>query len=132
MTKLQEHVQSMPTSISQKAAEAAVKGPQDSVKLMIDTFRKRRDIITRGLNAIEGIELAPPGGAFYVFPDVSAYGMKSYDLAVKLIGETGVVTVHGSAFGQYGEGFLRICYAMSNETIEDAIQRLDTYLPKLL
>jgi aspartate/methionine/tyrosine aminotransferase len=132
MTKLQEHIQSMPTSISQKAAEAAVKGPQDSVKLMIDTFRKRRDIITKGLNAIEGIELAPPGGAFYVFPDVSVYGMKSYDLAVKLVEETGVVTVHGSAFGQYGEGFLRICYAMSNETIDDAIQRLDTYLPKLL
>ncbi len=132
MVKLQEHVQSMPTSISQKAAEAAVRGPQDSVKVMIDTFRKRRDIITKGLNAIEGVELSPPGGAFYVFPDVSAYGMKSWVLAVKLVEDTGVVTVHGSAFGHYGEGFLRICYAMSNETIEDAIQRLDTYLPKLL
>ncbi|MHA2003722.1 MAG: pyridoxal phosphate-dependent aminotransferase [Candidatus Thorarchaeota archaeon] len=132
MTSLQEHVQSMPTSISQKAAEAAVKGPQDSVKVMTDTFRKRRDIITKGLNAIEGVELAPPGGAFYVFPDVSAFGMKSWDLAVKLVDDTGVVTVHGSAFGKYGEGFLRICYAMSNETIEEAIQRLDTYLPKLL
>lgn len=132
MVKLQEHVQSMPTSISQKAAEAAVRGPQDSVRMMIDTFRRRRDIITKGLNAIEGIELEPPGGAFYVFPDISAYGMKSWDLAVKLVEETGVVTVHGSAFGRYGEGFLRICYAMSTETIEEAIQRLDTYLPKLL
>ncbi|MHA2385917.1 MAG: pyridoxal phosphate-dependent aminotransferase, partial [Candidatus Thorarchaeota archaeon] len=132
MTKLQEHIQSMPTSISQKAAEAAVKGPQDSVKVMTDTFRKRRDIITNGLNAIEGVELARPGGAFYVFPDVSAFGMKSWDLAVKLVEDTGVVTVHGSAFGKYGEGFLRICYAMSTETIEEAIQRLDTFLPKLL
>jgi aspartate/methionine/tyrosine aminotransferase len=132
MVKLQEHVQSMPTSISQKAAEAAVRGPQDSVKMMIETFRKRREIITNGLNAIEGVKLAPPGGAFYVFPDVSAYGLKSWDLAVKLVEDTGVVTVHGSAFGHYGEGFLRICYAMSTETIEEAIQRLDTYLPKLL
>jgi aspartate/methionine/tyrosine aminotransferase len=132
MVKLQEHVLSMPTSISQKAAQAAVNGPQDSVKVMTDTFRKRRDIITKGLNAIEGVELDPPGGAFYVFPDVSAFGMKSLDLAVKLVEETGVVTVHGSAFGHHGEGFLRICYAMSTETIEDAIQRLDTYLPKLL
>ncbi|KXH73257.1 MAG: hypothetical protein AM326_00480 [Candidatus Thorarchaeota archaeon SMTZ-45] len=132
MVKLQEHVQSMPTSISQKAAEAAVRGPQDSVKMMIETFRKRREIITKGLNAIEGVKLAPPGGAFYVFPDVSAYGLKSWDLAVKLVEDTGVVTVHGSAFGHYGEGFLRICYAMSTETIEEAIQRLDTYLPKLL
>ena len=84
------------------------------------------------MNAIEGIELAPPGGAFYVFPDVSAFGMKSWDLAVKLVEDTGVVTVHGSAFGKYGEGFLRICYAMSNEVIEEAIQRLDSYLPKLM
>ena len=132
MVKLQEHVLSMPTSISQKAAQAAVSGPQDSVKVMTDTFRKRRDIITKGLNEIEGVALDPPGGAFYVFPDVSAFGMKSLDLAVKLVEDTGVVTVHGSAFGHYGEGFLRICYAMSTETIEDAIQRLDTYLPKLL
>ncbi|MHA2378517.1 MAG: pyridoxal phosphate-dependent aminotransferase [Candidatus Thorarchaeota archaeon] len=132
MVKLQEHVISMPTSISQKAAEAAVKGPQDSVKNMIETFRKRRDIITRGLQSIEGIELTPPGGAFYVFPDVSAYKMASWDLAVKLLEDTGVVAVHGSAFGKFGEGFLRICYAMSNEVIEEAIQRLDSYLPKLL
>jgi aminotransferase len=132
MISLQEHVLSMPTSISQKAAQAAVAGPQNSVKEMIETFRKRRDIITNGLDSIEGVKLDPPGGAFYVFPDVSAYGMNSYDLAVKLVDETGVVTVHGSAFGQYGEGFLRICYAMSTETIEEAIQRLDTYLPRLL
>ncbi|UCH04058.1 MAG: pyridoxal phosphate-dependent aminotransferase [Candidatus Thorarchaeota archaeon] len=132
MVKLQEHVISMPTSISQKAAEAAVNGPQDSVKNMIETFRKRRDIITKGLQSIEGIELTPPGGAFYVFPDVSAYGIASWDLAVKLLEDTGVVTVHGSAFGKYGEGFLRICYAMSNEVIEEAIQRLDSYLPNLL
>jgi aspartate/methionine/tyrosine aminotransferase len=132
MVKLQEHVISMPTSISQKAAEAAVNGPQDSVKHMIETFRTRRDIITTGLQSIEGIELTPPGGAFYVFPDVSAYGIASWDLAVKLLEDTGVVTVHGSAFGKYGEGFLRICYAMSNEVIEEAIQRLDSYLPRLL
>ncbi|MFQ5831683.1 MAG: pyridoxal phosphate-dependent aminotransferase [Candidatus Thorarchaeota archaeon] len=132
MVKLQEHVLSMPTSISQKAAEAAVRGPQDSVKRMTDTFRRRRDTITKGLQAIEGIELSPPGGAFYVFPDVSRYGLASWDLAIRLLEETGVVTVHGSAFGKYGEGFLRICYAMSTEVIEEAIQRLDSYVPKLL
>ncbi len=99
---------------------------------MTDTFRKRRDVITIGLQAIEGIELNPPGGAFYVFPDVSRYGISSWDLAIKLLEETGVVTVHGSAFGKFGEGFLRICYAMSTEVIEEAIQRLDSYLPKLL
>ena len=132
MTKLQEHLIAMPTTISQKAAEAAVLGPQDCVEDMLQTFAKRRDIITKGLNSIEGMELDPPGGAFYVFPDVSAYGMNSYDLVLKIMKETNVVTVHGSAFGKMGEGFLRLCYAVSTERINEAISRLDTFLPKLL
>jgi len=132
MTKLQEHIVAMPTSVSQKAAEAAVIGPQSCVDDMLKTFKKRRDIITKGLSAIEGVELDPPSGAFYAFPDVSAYGMKSYDLVLKLLKETSVVTVHGSAFGKFGEGFLRLCYAVSTERIEEALSRLDTFLPTLL
>lgn len=132
MTKLQEHIIAMPTAISQKAAQAAVSGPQDCVNDMLQTFKKRRDIIAKGLNAIEGMELELPGGAFYVFPDVSAYGMKSYDLVHKILKETSVVTVHGSAFGKYGEGFLRLCYAVSTQRIEEALSRLDSFLPKLL
>ncbi len=132
MVKLQEHLIAMPTSISQKAAEAAVSGPQECIHEMLATFRKRRDIITKGLNSIEGLELKPPGGAFYVFPDVSAYGMKSYDLMLGLLENAKVATVHGSAFGQYGEGFLRLCYAVSTERIEEALSRLDDYLPTLL
>jgi aspartate/methionine/tyrosine aminotransferase len=132
MVKLQEHILAMPTSISQRAAKAAVEGPQDCVDEMISTFRKRRDLITKGLSAIEGVEVEPPGGAFYVFPDVSAYGMKSYDLVLKILEETGVVTVHGSAFGAHGEGFLRLCYAVSTERIEEALSRLDRFLPTLL
>ncbi len=132
MTRMQEHVLSMPTAISQKAAEAAVNGPQDCVEQMLSTFRKRRDLVTKGLQSVQGIRVDPPAGAFYVFPDVSAYKTKSYDLAVKLLEDTGVVTVHGSGFGKYGEGYLRLCYAVSTETIEEALRRLDTYLPKLL
>ena len=132
MTKLQEHVIAMPTSIAQKAAGAAAIGPQDCVEDMLKTFRKRRDIITKGLNDIEGIDMQPPGGAFYAFPDVSAYGMKSYDLVHKLLEETNVVTVHGTAFGDFGEGFIRLCYAVSTERINEALSRLDSYLPKLL
>jgi aspartate/methionine/tyrosine aminotransferase len=132
MTKLQEHFLAMPTSIAQKAAEAAVLGPQECVNEMLESFRKRRDLITKGLNAIEGVELEPPGGAFYVFPDVSAFNLKSYDLVMKILNETDVVTVHGTAFGEYGEGFLRLCYAVSEDRIEEALQRLETYLPKLL
>lgn len=132
MTKLQEHVIAMPTSIAQKAAAAAAIGPQDCVEEMLQTFRKRRDLITKGLNDIEGVDLQPPGGAFYAFPDVSAYGVKSFDLVHKILNETNVVTVHGTAFGKYGEGFLRLCYAVSTERINEALSRLDSYLPKLL
>lgn len=132
MTKLQEHVIAMPTSIAQKAAEAAVSGPQDCISDMLATFKKRRDLITKGLNDIEGVELDPPGGAFYAFPDVSAFEIKSYDLVHKILKETSVVTVHGTAFGEFGEGFLRLCYAVSTERIEEALSRLDSYLPTLL
>lgn len=132
MTRLQEHIIAMPTTVSQKAAEAAVSGPQDCVDEMLATFAKRRDIITKGLNAIEGLDLDPPGGAFYVFPDISAYGMKSYDLVLKILKETNVATIHGSAFGDFGEGFIRLCYAVSTERIEEALSILDSYLPKLL
>jgi aspartate/methionine/tyrosine aminotransferase len=132
MTKLQEHVIAMPTSIAQKAAAAAAIGPQECVEDMLKTFRKRRDLITKGLNDIEGVDLQPPGGAFYAFPDVSAYGVKSFDLVHKILNETNVGTVHGTAFGKYGEGFLRLCYAVSTERINEALSRLDSYLPKLL
>ncbi|MHA2055988.1 MAG: pyridoxal phosphate-dependent aminotransferase [Candidatus Thorarchaeota archaeon] len=132
MTKLQEHVIAMPTSIAQKAAQAAAISPQDCVDEMLQTFRKRRDLITKGLNDIEGTDLQPPGGAFYAFPDVSAYGIKSYDLVHKILENTNVVTVHGTAFGDYGEGFLRLCYAVSTDRINEALSRLDSYLPKLL
>ncbi|MHA1963115.1 MAG: pyridoxal phosphate-dependent aminotransferase [Candidatus Thorarchaeota archaeon] len=132
MIKLQEHVIAMPTSIAQKAAQAAAISPQDCVDEMLQTFRKRRDLITKGLNDIEGTDLQPPGGAFYAFPDVSAYGIKSYDLVHKILDETNVVTVHGTAFGDYGEGFLRLCYAVSTDRINEALSRLDSYLPKLL
>ena len=132
MTKLQEHVIAMPTSIAQKAAGAAAIGPQECVQEMFQTFRKRRDLITKGLNDIEGVDMQPPGGAFYAFPDMSAYGMKSWDLVHKILKDTKVVTIHGTAFGEYGEGFLRLCYAVSTERINEALSILDSYLPKLL
>ncbi len=132
MSKLQEHLIAMPTSISQKAAKAAAIGPQECVHDMFQTFRKRRDLITKGLNDIEGVEMQPPGGAFYAFPDVSAYGMKSWDLVHKILKDTNVATIHGTAFGDYGEGFIRVCYAVSTERINEALSILDSYLPKLL
>ncbi len=132
MTKLQEHLSAHPSSISQKAAETALKGPQDDLKHMIKVFRKRRNFIVKGLEAIEGINVVVPNGAFYVFPDISAYGLKSYELVMKLIKETKVATVHGTAFGKNGEGFIRICYAVSETIIEEALSRLEKFLPTMM
>ncbi len=132
MVKLQEHFIAMPTSISQKAAEAALTGPQDCVEMMRRSFRERRSLIVEGLQKIEGMEVAAPSGAFYVFPDVSAYGMRSYDLVMKMLNEIGVATVHGSAFGAGGEGFIRICYAVSKRRILRALKLMSDYLPQLL
>jgi len=131
MTHMQEHFLAMPTSISQKAAQAAVDGCQDCVGEMLATYRKRRDLITKGLNSIDGITMEPPDGAFYAFPDLSFYSQNSYEFANELLDKANVATVHGSAFGQYGEGFLRMCYAVSTEEIETALQYLDTYLSRL-
>lgn len=132
MTRLQEHVLAMPTSIAQKASEAAVLGSQQCIRDMLATFRKRREIITKGLNQIEGVEAPYPGGAFYVFPDISAFGIPSSEFVQKLLNDVKVATVHGTAFGKFGEGFLRMCYAVSTDVIENMLQRLDTYLPKIL
>ncbi len=132
MTRLQEHVLAMPTSISQKAAEAAVLGDQKSVREMLDVFRKRRDIITKGLNQIEGVDAPEPGGAFYVFPDISKFGLTSEQFAERVLENAKVATIHGSAFGKHGEGFLRMCYAVSTDRIEQALQILDQYLPTIL
>ncbi|MBD3157405.1 MAG: aminotransferase class I/II-fold pyridoxal phosphate-dependent enzyme [Candidatus Lokiarchaeota archaeon] len=132
MVHLQEHVIAMPTSISQKAGQAAVEGPQDCITEMRETFTRRRRIMVEGLKEIEGINLAAPGGAFYAFPDVQAYGKKSWDLAIDILENTKVVTVHGSAFGRFGEGFLRLCYATSTERINKALDLLGDYLPTLL
>ncbi len=132
MTKIQELLVAHPSSISQKAAHAALRGPQDDLENMIRVFRKRRDLIVRGLAAIDGVNVVSPNGAFYVFPDVSAYGLKSYDLVMKMIKEIQVATVHGTAFGNNGEGFIRICYAVSETVIEEALSRMDRFFPSLL
>jgi len=132
MTKLQEHVIAIPTSIAQKAAEAAAIGPQDCVREMRESFRRRRDLIVKALSAIEDVELQPPGGAFHVLPDISAFGMKSHDLVMRILEETRVALVHGTAFGANGERHVRICYAISKDRIEKAIKALETFLPRLL
>src|SRR5262245_26209963 len=111
-------------SFTQRAGMAALTGPQECVTVMVEEFRKRRDAIVRGLNAIPGFRCTQPEGAFYAFPNVSATGMSSREIADLLLYEAGVAALSGTAFGSYGEGYLRFSYANSLENIQEALARI--------
>ncbi len=111
-------------SISQKAALAALTGPQDSVEKMVREYDKRRQEMVSRVNEIPGFKCHMPKGAFYVFPNVESLRMSSMDLAKLLISKARVVTVPGSEFGKNGEGFLRLSYATSLEKISEALVRV--------
>jgi aspartate aminotransferase len=118
-------------TFTQHAGLAALTGPQDAVDRMVVQFRRRRDAIVEGLNAIPGITCLKPQGAFYVFPNVKSFGKTSAELAAYLLDEAGVAVLPGTAFGQYGEGYLRLSYANSLENIERALVRMREALAKL-
>ena len=134
MLKLQSHSTSNPTSFAQKGAVEALRGPQGSVQTMLAEFARRRDKIVAGLRAIPGIKCAIPEGAFYVYPNVSAYLKKNGSadatvLAGKLLDEMHVALVPGPAFGT--EEHVRISYAASQEQIDEGLRRLKDFFAKL-
>jgi aspartate/methionine/tyrosine aminotransferase len=95
---------------------------------MVAEFHKRRDVIVAGLNDIPGVTCATPGGAFYVFPNITGTGLTSRELADMLLNEAGVAVLAGTAFGAYGEGYIRLSYANSIEQIELALSRIKNWL----
>jgi aminotransferase len=112
------------TSFAQAGALAALKGPQDSARYMIREFAQRRDEVVERLQQIHGISLVPPQGAFYAFPDVSAWGPSSESIAERLLAEVSVAVIPGRAFGVYGEGFLRLSFACSLPQIKKGLQAM--------
>ena len=136
--KLQGQYTSGASSIAQKAAEAAYTGPQDCVEDMRKAFERRRNLIVSLLKEIPGVKLNDPQGAFYVFPEVSAYIGKRYgdkiiessgDLALYLLDEAHVATVDGAAF--CAPGYIRLSYATSDDNIREAVKRIAAALAKL-
>lgn len=111
-------------SFTQRAGLAALEGPQESVTTMVAEFRRRRDVMVKGLNDIPGFRCSLPAGAFYAFPNVTGTGMSSRALADLLLNEAGVACLSGTAFGAYGDGYLRFSYASSLENIREAIGRI--------
>ncbi len=136
MSKIQDQSTSNPTSIAQAAGVEALNGPQDSVEHMRHAFEARRDFIVSALNAIDGVQCSLPGGAFYVFPNVSSFYGRSYtpdgeeartiegsdDLTEFLLTQAGVAVVPGSGFG--ADSHIRLSYATSMPNIEKGLARI--------
>jgi aspartate aminotransferase len=131
MTMLQGQTTTNPTSIAQAAAAAALAGPQDSVETMAGEFTRRRELVVAGLRAIPGLSTTEPEGAFYVFPDVSAFFGRSgpdgrvttaTDVAMYLLRHAGVAVVPGESFG--APAHVRLSYAASRTVLEDGLARL--------
>jgi aspartate aminotransferase len=118
-------------AFTQRAALAAVTGRWEPVEAMVEEFHKRRDVIVEGLNRIPGISCLEPSGAFYVFPNVREIGATSERVADFLLNEAGVACLSGTAFGPKGQGYLRFSYANSIEAIREALDAIETELPRL-
>jgi aspartate aminotransferase len=114
------------TSVAiQRAGLEALTGPQDEVATTREAFRRRRDLVVEGLNAIPGISCVTPKGAFYVFPNITGTGQKSKPFADALLQEHGVAALSGTAFGSHGEGYLRLSTANSEENLSKALERIN-------
>jgi aspartate aminotransferase len=124
VTELIVNCNSCTAGFTQRAGMAALEGPQDSVSAMVAEFRRRRDAMVKGFNEIPGFRCALPAGAFYAFPNITGTGMPAKELAGLLLNEAGVACLWGTAFGQYGDGYLRFSYANSLSNILEAIERI--------
>ncbi len=131
ITQLTINSNSCTATFTQFAGIEALKGPQNFVHEMVTEFRKRRDAIVDGLNAIEGVSCIKPLGAFYVFPNVSQLPLSCQDLSDYLLEDAGVAVLPGTAFGKYGDGYLRLSYANSLENIQEALARMDSAISRI-
>jgi aspartate/methionine/tyrosine aminotransferase len=118
-------------SFTQVAGLEAINGPQDQVEAVVAAYKRRRDVLVSGLNAIPGVSCRTPQGAFYVFPNITSFGRTSDWLAEYLLDEAGVALLPGTSFGKYGEGYLRLCFANSLENIQKALEWLAEAFGKL-
>ena len=131
IAKLMVNSNSCTAAFTQWAGVEALRGPQDESEKMMAAFKERRDIIVDGLNKIPGFRCLRPKGAFYVFPNIEGTGMSSREMQDYLLNEAGVACLSGTAFGKYGEGFLRFSYANSIENLQKALERIGEAVAKL-
>jgi aspartate/methionine/tyrosine aminotransferase len=127
--RLQINSNSCASAPVQRAGIAALRGPQDAVERMRLAFDERRKAIVAGLNELPGFRCVEPQGAFYAFANITGTGHSAKELQNQLLVDAGVATVAGTAFGAFGEGYLRFSYANSLEKIQEALARVRTVLP---
>jgi aspartate/methionine/tyrosine aminotransferase len=132
ITRLMTNSNSCTASFTQMAGIEALRGDQSSVDHMCSEFKSRRDMFVAGLNKIKGFSCRLPKGAFYVFPNVTKTGWKSKPLADALLDQAGVAALSGTAFGDFGEGYLRFSVANSMENLQQALDRIDRWTRKNL
>jgi aminotransferase len=128
LRKLHYYAVLCPNAISQKAAFAALIGPQDCVQEMVTEYARRRELVLNELEKIGSLSYTIPKGAFYVFPNFSNFERSDEVMATNLLKEAGVVTAPGSGFGRAGEGHLRISYSVSYEQVKEGMKRIRKYL----
>ena len=124
VTRLMVNSNSCTASFTQHAGIAALQGDQTPVAEMVAEFKRRRDLVVTGLNQLPGVSCRSPLGAFYVFPNVKGLGLPSAEIAEIFLQEAGVAALGGTAFGQYGEGYLRLSYANSEANLRAALDRI--------
>ena len=115
----------------QKAGIEAIEGDQTLQKNMYLEYEKRRDLIVNGINSITGLDCISPGGAFYVFVNIKKTGMTSESFCDYVLEDSGVAILPGTSFGEFGEGFVRICYAVDQDEIKNALERIKKSISKL-
>jgi aspartate/methionine/tyrosine aminotransferase len=126
--KLAVNLHSCVNAAAQYAGLAALTGPQDEVDRMVAELDRRRRVVVEGLNRLPGISCATPKGAFYAFPNIKRTGWKAKALASSLLEEAGVAIIGGPDFGILGEGYVRLSYAASTESILRALDRMRDFL----
>mgnify|MGYP001597285087 FL=1 len=124
VARLMVNSASCTASFVQLAGIAALQGDQTPVARMVAEFKRRRDLLVDGLNRLPGVRCARPGGAFYVFPNITGTGRPSGEVAERILNEAGVALLSGTAFGAHGEGYLRLSYANSEANLRLAIERM--------
>jgi aspartate/methionine/tyrosine aminotransferase len=132
ITRLMTNSNSCTASFTQMAGIEALRGDQSSVEQMCAEFKSRRDVVVAGLNKIKGFSCRMPKGAFYVFPNITKTVWKSKPLADALLEQAGVAALSGTAFGDFGEGYLRFSVANSMENLQKALERIDQWTRKNL